>query len=557
MRPVKPGPSALLPILLAALSAAILALALPNEFLHWGSPALGLVALVPLFVGIAIARTAGAALASGGVFGFLAHGLTSYWLWFFRDFRFWTLGSTAIACFFIYAGVVAWLWIAAKASRTWRPVLLAVGWVAYEHMKSRGFLAYPWGLIGYSWNEVVVFNQIADITGIAGPALIIAFANAVIAEWILRYGERPSLAEGSAVGPICLVRADGGERRRDLRRLVCYSVTLAGLFAVAFAYGAVALARTPVAAKTLRAVIVQPNEDAWRNGNEGERLKRLMELTDEAIASSPRKPDIVIWTENTLDAPYDRYADGYYSRVPRGMPLKPFIRNRGIPLFTGSPKVLSWKPLSAQNSVMLIDGDGEFVGHYPKLHPVPFAEAIPFWEYEWMRTFMKKTVGLESGWTLGDSIVLFTVPIADGGTARFAAPICFEDAFADLCRDFANRGAELFVNLTNDSWSRTVSAEIQHLVAARYRSIETRRVLLRSTAAGASCWIDSRGRIRDLLPLFEATSAVLEIPVEVPSRPTVYMAAGDAFAWALVLIFALSSSILHFRKQYTTTRGRP
>jgi len=35
------------------------------------------------------------------------------------------------------------------------------------------------------------------------------------------------------------------------------------------------------------------------------------------------------------------------------------------------------------------------------------------------------------------------------------------------------------------------------------------------------------------------------------------MAAGDAFAWALVLIFALSSSILHFRKQYISRRGRP
>jgi apolipoprotein N-acyltransferase len=531
----------------SALSAILIALALPNEMLHWGSPLLGLIALVPLFIAISIAPKPGFVLLVGGVFGFLYHGITSYWLWFFRDFRFWTLGSTSIACFFIYAGVAAWLWVAARSSRTWRPLFLAIGWVGYEYMKSRGFLAYPWGILGYSWNTIVPFNQIADVTGIYGPSLIIAFANAILAEALLRFGEladpsrgRSSLIRPNAVDP--LPRDPSGARKS----LLCFSAVLLLLFAAAFGYGAFRLSAPARADKTLSAVVVQPNEDSWMNGNEGNRLKGLIELTEEAIPVSGKKPDIILWTENTLDGPYDEWADKRYSRIPKGRSLYAFMKETGIPLFTGGPKVLSWKPLSAQNAVILIGEDGEYKGHYAKVHPVPFAEAIPFWEYEWMRSFMKKAVGLQSGWEMGDSLVIFRVPLGGGGMVRFAAPICFEDAFADLCRDYANLGAELFVNLTNDSWSKTVSAEIQHLVAARYRSIETRRVLVRSTAAGATCWVDSKGRIRDLLPLFTAASALYEVPIELPSSPTAYMLAGDAFAIALICIFILASTILHF-----------
>jgi apolipoprotein N-acyltransferase len=531
----------------AALSALLVALALPNEILHWGSPLLGLVALVPLFIAIAIAPKADFVLLVGGVFGFLYHGITSYWLWFFRDFRFWTLGSTSIACFFIYAGVAAWLWVAARSSRAWRPVFLAIGWVGYEYMKSRGFLAYPWGILGYSWNTVVSFNQIADITGIYGPSLIIAFTNSLLAEGLLRFGEltSPSNRSAAILRPTAIdpsPQDPAGARKF----LLCFSAALLFLFAASFGYGAFRLSRPAIARKTLSAVVVQPNEDSWKNGNEGNRLQGLIDLTEEAMLFQGKKPDIILWTENTLDGPYDEWADKRYSRIPKGKPLNGFIKETGVPLFTGGPKVLSWKPLAAQNAVLLIGADGEYKGHYAKVHPVPFAEAIPFWEYQWMRSFMKKAVGLQAGWELGDALVLFRVPTAGGETVRFAAPICFEDAFADLCRDFANAGAELFVNLTNDSWSKTVSAEIQHLVAARYRSIETRRVLVRSTAAGATCWVDSKGRIRDLLPLFKATSAFYEVPIELPSSPTAYMLAGDAFAIALICIFIFASTILHF-----------
>ena len=75
-------------LFLGMISSVLLALSLPNELFPWGSPALGLVALAPLFVALAETASYREAFAVGAVFGGLAHGVSSYWLWFFKDFRF-------------------------------------------------------------------------------------------------------------------------------------------------------------------------------------------------------------------------------------------------------------------------------------------------------------------------------------------------------------------------------------------------------------------------------------------------------------------------------------
>jgi apolipoprotein N-acyltransferase len=95
----------------------------------------------------------------------------------------------------------------------------------------------------------------------------------------------------------------------------------------------------------------------------------------------------------------------------------------------------------------------------------------------------------------------------------------------------------LFINLTNDSWSKTNSAEIQHFVAARFRSVEARRVLVRSTNGGVSGIVMPDGSVRDLLPLFTATARLVDIPVYT-GETTSYMLFGDWFVATLALLLA-------------------
>jgi apolipoprotein N-acyltransferase len=179
---------------------------------------------------------------------------------------------------------------------------------------------------------------------------------------------------------------------------------------------------------------------------------------------------------------------------------------------------------------------------------VPFAEAIPFWEFPAFRKFMQETVGLEAGWAMGSEIRLFELDSSQG-RLRFGTPICFEDAFSDVCRDMALLGADFLLNITNDAWSQRVSAEVQHYAAARFRSIETRLPMLRSTNAGVSCVIDARGQVTAELPLFTAEARIVELPLAGKAGPTVFESFGDWFALATLSLCALFTLILALRSR--------
>jgi apolipoprotein N-acyltransferase len=97
------------------------------------------------------------------------------------------------------------------------------------------------------------------------------------------------------------------------------------------------------------------------------------------------------------------------------------------------------------------------------------------------------------------------------------------------------QGSELFINLTNDSWSRTKSAEYQHYAIASYRPIEFQTTLVRSTNSGYSVVLDPRGLILDDMPLFSEEYLFTEIPVY-ERVTTFYAAYGDVFVYVLILL---------------------
>jgi apolipoprotein N-acyltransferase len=520
------------------LSAALLALALPNELFSWGNPIFGLIALAPLFVAMTLTVNYGEAFLVSSIFGGLAHGLSSYWLWFFKDFRFWTLGTSTIAYMVVYGFLGLYLRGSVKRSGIMRPLVFAMVWVVFEWGKSNGFLGYPWGLVGYSWNTVLIATQIAESTGVYGLSFALAFFAAALAEVLL---SPPALfvhgnvanRENAPAGcldfafPVKLGGATG--RLISAGPLVVAIVLLAGIMA----FGLVALDKPRVERGSIDIVMVQQNRDPWE-GSESDNLAVSIRLAREAISSKGKNPDVILFSETTLRRPWNGF-EQFYARTPKADPLTGLLEDTGAYLFTGAPEILDYETYEATNSVILIDPQGNQMGTYAKIHPVPFAEAIPFWEYEPFRLFIQEVVGLESGWVMGSERFIFKLPTRDAGEVKFAGPICFEDAFAYLCREFVLGGAEVLINLTNDSWSKTNSAEIQHFVAARFRSIETRRTLVRSTNGGVSAIVGPDGRIRELLPLFESMSVYARVPVYVDER-TPYLDYGDWFVGVLACI---------------------
>ncbi|MBU0928732.1 MAG: apolipoprotein N-acyltransferase [Spirochaetes bacterium] len=532
---------------LGIVSSVLLALALPNELFAWGNPALGLVALAPLYVALETTRSYRGSFAVGAVFGGLAHGLSSYWLWFFKGFRFWTLGTTIIAYMLVYGFVGLYLRGALKRGGLARPLVFAMSWAVFEWGKSTGFLGYPWGILAHSWNTVLPAVQIVESTGVYGLSFSLALVSATLAELLcsppaMLPSPLDTAAERNPLGPLRFslpARPLGGESRfLALGQLVVSAV----LFACILGYGFVALNRPREPRGFVDAVMVQQNVDSW-SGSEAENLSVSIGLAREAILESAVKPDIVLFSETTLRRPWNGFKR-FYARTPAKDPLAGFIADTGAYLFTGAPEILDYETFAATNSVILINPRGQQVGSYAKIHPVPFAEAIPFWEYDPVRNFIQDVVGLESGWVMGSERVIFELPTKGAGTVRFAAPICFEDAFAYLCREFALEGAEMLVNLTNDAWSKTDSAEIQHFVAARFRTVELRRTLVRSTNGGVSAVVGPDGSILESLPLFESTSRAVRIPVYT-GETTPYLSYGDWFIAALACILLALALILY------------
>lgn len=513
-------------VIIVTVSAVAFALALPNELTPYGTFPAGLVCLAPFFAALTLSPSYRFSALLGAVFGGVSTVLTNYWLVFFGDFSVWTLGGTTVGYVLYNAMLAPYLTAFARRPAPYRPFLLAAAWTVYELAKSSGFLGYPWGLIAYPPNTIPLLIQIVDITGVWGLSFVMAFINASLAETVLATATPRT-----------------GARRKALP--IGSWAFAAVLVATVIVYGAVRLDLPIRAEKHVSMVLVQQNTDPWEAGREMESVRTGMRLSREGIQAADEPVDLVVWSESSLRWPY-KDSRSLYEERPLGDPFVPFVRSTGSHFLVGSPVIVGRQPIEAMNSALLLAPDASVVDYYGKQHPVPFAEAVPFWEVPAVRTFFTEVVGLPAVWVMGSEYTIFEMPIGGGQTVRFGAPICFEDAFPGLCRTFIRRGAELLINLTNDAWSRQVSAETHHFVVARFRAVENRRTLVRGTNAGVTAVVDAHGRVLASLPLFVEASVPVEVPVYQESIPTVYTRFGDYLpvGFLLVLLLVLGAPVV-------------
>jgi apolipoprotein N-acyltransferase len=202
----------------------------------------------------------------------------------------------------------------------------------------------------------------------------------------------------------------------------------------------------------------------------------------------------------------------------------------------------------------VIDPRGELLGAYGKQQLVPFAESIPFWSVPAVQEFFRTVIGIYGTWVPGAATTVLSLDAASTGRpVLIGMPICFEDGFGWVPREMVRGGAEILVNLTNNSWSRQYSAQTQHFVAARLRTIELRTTLVRGTNSGLSGVIDARGRIIAELPMFESTAATVDAPLYRPIL-TGYRLFGDALG-QLAALAMLAWVIVTAKKQRGTQVG--
>lgn len=555
----------------AFLSSLLLTLSIPNVFSHSGSFLLGLFSLVPLYY--VLEKNRGKKpIVSGITTGLsvsLTHLMSSFWLAFFQGYAVFTLGLSAIAYFFFGWILGYFLWTANKLPGWLRPWIFASVWVSWEWFKSNGFLAYPWGTLIMSSRTSIPFIQIADLTGTWGISFVMALTGSLIGENLIYWvkaktvnsfpffqEEKPSLLSliggafhlpkrektfpGAMPGPAarCLFSI-----REEGIWVIKNTAFCLFLLLIIYSYGFYKIATLPEPEDYIDILFVQHNSDSW-NDNFEKSLSTAMRLTREGLKNR-EKPRLIAWNETVLAYPYEENYE-YYQHFPYKDPFVPFLRENGIPLLVGAPYIIDMENELFSNSAILLSPEGEILQHYGKMQLVPFAEYIPFIQYDWMKKFMNAVAGFSSGWTPSHEYRLFTGLTNSGKEILFSTPICFEDAFPGVCTGLVKNGSRFFLNLTNDSWSKTESAEMQHFSIASFRAVEHRTVMARSTNGGYSCIINPLGEVIYDFPLFEEHSEILSVPVY-PYTRTLYSYLGDYIV--ILAFFAFGSAFIIYRKK--------
>ena len=183
---------------------------------------------------------------------------------------------------------------------------------------------------------------------------------------------------------------------------------------------------------------------------------------------------------------------------------------------------------------------GAIADRYSKLRPVPFAEYIPYRSF--FRLFSDKVDLVTRDFAPGDSIGLFRVPTAAGGTLAVGLNICFEVAVDDVVRDSVREGANLISIQTNNATFGFTDESVQQLAISRIRAIEHGRSVVHVSNVGVSALITPDGTPHQSTSLF--TSAVLSGDLPLRSAPTLATRVGAWPEWiacgGLIVLLALA-----------------
>ena len=90
--------------------------------------------------------------------------------------------------------------------------------------------------------------------------------------------------------------------------------------------------------------------------------------------------------------------------------------------------------------------------------------------------------------------------------------------------------------MTNDRWSGSADAAFQHATIAVFRSVETRKTMVRSTNSGQTCMILPTGELTDPVEQFKMTYHIYDVPVYESSTygHTFYVEHTDILAYSSI-----------------------
>ncbi len=403
------------------------------------------------------------------------------------------------------------------------PLWVAALWVAVEALRSHvPFGGFPWGRLAFATVDTPVAPLFAYV-GTAGVTFAVALVGTALAWALLELRRTPGRALVAVAGA-CLLASAGSVLPLDApaRAGEGSGVTVAAVQGDVPGVG--------MSAFSERRAVLNNHVSATKE------LARRLDSTGE------RRPDLVIWPENSTDinpfADPSVYAD-----------IQDAVDAVGVPVLVGA-MVDGDEPDEVFNQGIVWhpgSGPGE---RYSKNHPVPFGEYIPF------RDFIAKF------FTRLDQIPRDMVPgteagLLDMGGTTVGDVICFEVAYDGLVRDVVKGGADLVVVQTNNATYMGTGQIEQQFAIARLRAIETDRYVVVAATNGVSGIISPNGDVVERAAT--RTQDVLRASVQLPGGVTTGVRIGAWVEALLTLVAAVSVSLalgLHYRRRRSAAQER-
>jgi apolipoprotein N-acyltransferase len=238
-------------------------------------------------------------------------------------------------------------------------------------------------------------------------------------------------------------------------------------------------------------------------------LDKFLSLSEKGLREHP-ETNVLLWPEtafpDNLDLPYQTQVNSTR--------LQNFLASKKIPLLTGA---YSQDPQKKEvyNGLFFLDESGHHtISPYRKTILLPFGEYFPGAQYA---PFLLKLFPEVSTFGRGSGPRLFA---ADNW--KVGPQICYEGLFPEFSGELSHKGAEWFVNVTNDSWFGAGFEPRQHLYMTLARAIEFRRPLIRATNTGISAAILADGEVLTPSPLFEEWTGLYKILYKRNPTSTIY-----------------------------------
>ncbi|MEV4440060.1 apolipoprotein N-acyltransferase [Streptomyces sp. NPDC049577] len=438
------------------------------------------------------------------------------------------VGLSAIEALFV-AALGAGLAVSSRLP-AW-PLWGACLWITEEWARDRlPFGGFPWGRLAFA-NTGSPFTPLAAL----GGAPLVTFGVA-LAGGLLAYAAVAARRWRTAAGGPGRVRA---------------ALPAVAAAALALAVGLAGYA-VPVPTKaddTVDIAIVQGNVQHAGMDFLGRPMMILdnhvdatLQLASDIRAGRVKKPDLVIWPENSSDLDPFQYP-------PARARIEEAVRAVGVPVLVGALVDHPGKPGYIDNKGIVWDPRTGPGASYAKQHPVPFGEYVPFRQE--LSKVISRLQRVPRDFYPGDH-----TGVLDIGPARLGDVICFEVAYDEIVHDTVAAGARALVVQTNNATYGRTGQPDQQLAMSRLRAVEHGRAVVTAATSGISAVVAPDGKVLQRTEEFTRDVLTARIPLRDGTTVADRVGAGPEWALAIVGLLSCATALLIGRRARTEKKGQ-